>query len=95
MKAGGLENLQKPDFESTILLADALDTGWMPYLAQADGVLCHNGHLVSHASMILKASNIPTITQFPKKTNLKTGDWIEMDAASGEVRKLFEEEALV
>jgi pyruvate,water dikinase len=83
----GLSNLQKPPFETVILVADALDPGWIPYFSQVDGVLAYVGGLLSHASIILRESGVPAITQIPSGLDLKTGDWIEMDGKSGLVHR--------
>jgi len=78
-------NLQPPEAESIILLADALDPGWVPYFDQVQGVLAYVGGLLSHASIMLREAGIPAITQLPETVSLKTGDFIRMDGQSGEV----------
>jgi pyruvate,water dikinase len=83
-----LGSLQKPPFAQTILLTDSLDPGWIPYFVQVQGVLSHVGGILSHASIILRESHIPAITQLPRQIVLQTGDWVEMDGRTGEVRKL-------
>ncbi len=83
-----LVHLQKPDFEHTILVADSLDPGWVPYFLQVEGVISYVGGLLSHASIVLRESAIPAITQIPNYLELHTGDWIEMDGGRGEVRKI-------
>ena len=83
-----LDSLQRPPFTQTILLTDSLDPGWIPYFVQVNGVLSHVGGILSHASIILRESHIPAITQLPRQFELETGDWVEMDGRTGEVRKL-------
>jgi len=85
-----LDNLQAPPFRPVILVADALDPGWIPYFAQVDGVLSYTGGLLSHASIILRESRIPAITQLPGPQPLRTGEWIEMNGRTGEVTRLKE-----
>lgn len=85
VREAGLSNLERPDFAKVILVADALDPGWVPYFSQVDGVLAYVGGLLSHASIILRESAVPAITQLPASLDLQTGDWIEMDGKSGEV----------
>jgi phosphohistidine swiveling domain-containing protein len=87
VREAGLANLQKPPFETVILVADALDPGWIPYFSQVDGVLAYVGGLLSHASIILRESGVPAITQIPGGLDLQTGDWIEMDGKSGLVSR--------
>ena len=79
-------SLQKPPFDTTILLANSLDPGWIPYFAQVEGVASHVGGLLSHASIILRESRIPSITALPAAHVFKTGDWVELDGSSGILR---------
>lgn len=84
----GLDTLHPPPFETVILVADALDPGWIPYFSQVDGVLAYVGGLLSHASIILRESALPAITQIPAALELQTGDWIEMDGKNGLIKKI-------
>ncbi len=92
LSSANLEGLEPPPFEKTILVADALDPGWVPYFSQVDGVISYVGGLLSHASIILRESRIPAITQLPAHISLETGDWIEMNGQTGEVIVLSERE---
>ena len=83
-----ISRLNKPPFAHTILVADALDPGWAPFFTQVDGVIAHIGGLLSHASIVLRESGIPSITQLPVEMELHTGEWIEMDGKTGEVKRL-------
>ncbi|MEM6347399.1 MAG: PEP/pyruvate-binding domain-containing protein [Bacteroidota bacterium] len=78
-------SIKKPDFEHTILLTESLDPGWIPYFVQVDGVLSYVGGLLSHASIILRESQKPAITQMPRDWQFETGDLVEMDGKTGEV----------
>ncbi len=82
----------KPPPSPRILVADALDPGWIPYFALVDGVISYTGGLLSHASIILRESGIPAITQAPASLALRTGDLIEMDGGSGDIVRLSEPE---
>lgn len=81
-------SLAKPGFESTILLTDSLDPGWAPFFLQVNGVISHVGGLLSHASILLRESRIPSITQAPRSLDLKTGDWVEMDGRTGVIVRI-------
>ena len=83
--SAGSGQIQKPGFEKTILVADALDPGWMPYFTQVDGVISYIGGLLSHASIVLRESGVPSITQLPSHYDLQTGDWVEMDGSTGKI----------
>ncbi|MEL7121378.1 MAG: PEP/pyruvate-binding domain-containing protein [Bacteroidota bacterium] len=82
-----LGQLERPPFKKVILVADALDPGWVPFFAQVDGVMAYVGGILSHASIILRESQIPSITHIPTELELNTGDWIEIDAAKLEIIK--------
>jgi rifampicin phosphotransferase len=83
-----LDSLRPPPHRPLILVADALDPGWMPYFSQVDGVAAYVGGLLSHASIVLRESRMPSVTQLPPQLELKTGDWVEMDGGTGEVRRV-------
>jgi len=81
-------SLEPPRASSVILVADALDPGWVPYFDQVNGVLAYVGGLLSHASIMLREAGIPAITQLPDGISLETGDYIRMDGQSGQVERL-------
>jgi pyruvate,water dikinase len=82
-----LSNLTKPDFETTILLTQSLDPGWIPYFVQVEAVISRVGGILSHASIILRESQIPSITRFGQIDAFQTGDWVELDARRGTVKR--------
>ena len=84
--SASLDNLQPPNDGPVILVADALDPGWVPYFSRVQGAISYVGGLLSHASIILRESRIPAITQLPAHIELNDGDWIEMDGQTGEVK---------
>jgi phosphohistidine swiveling domain-containing protein/uncharacterized protein YukE len=85
VKAEEMSQQKQAPFPQAILLTDSLDPGWVPYFVQVKGVLSYVGGLLSHASIILRESRIPSITQLPRQLELQNGDWIEMDGKTGEV----------
>lgn len=88
-----IKRVGKPPFDRTILVADALDPGWVPFFTEVDGVIAYVGGLLSHASIVLRETRIPSITQLPGHIKLKTGEWIEMDGRTGLVRKLASDQS--
>ena len=80
-----MEKLNPPPYENIILVADALDPGWIPYFTKVDGVISYVGGLLSHASIILREAEIPAITQLPAGQDLPEGTWIEMNGRQGTV----------
>ncbi|MEL6694747.1 MAG: PEP/pyruvate-binding domain-containing protein [Bacteroidota bacterium] len=85
-----LATLKRPDYENIILVADSLDPGWIPYFLQVQGVLSYVGGILSHASIILRESGIPSVTRIPPQLILEEGEWIEIDGKTGEVTRLPE-----
>lgn len=83
-----MSHLNPPPYEKIILVADALDPGWVPYFTKVDGVISYIGGLLSHASIILREAGIPAITQLPAVQDLPEGTWIEMDGRKGIVNIL-------
>ncbi len=80
--------LKKPQFESTILLTESLDPGWIPFLLQVNGVLSYIGGILSPASAILREIGVPSVMQVLREEELETGDWIEMNGKTGEIRRI-------
>ena len=88
VKSASFAELMPPEQRPCILVADALDPGWVPFFSKVDGVVAYVGGVLSHASIILRESKVPAITQLPAHIELETGDWIEMDGQTGKVEKL-------
>lgn len=89
VNAANLNHLEVPHYENIILVADSLDPGWIPFFGKVQGVISYVGGILSHASIILRESAIPAITQIPKAIELNEGDEIEMNGKTGEVRVLL------
>lgn len=83
------DHLHPPQSEEPlILVADALDPGWVPYFNQVDGVVAYVGGLLSHASIMLREAGIPAVTQISEELELQTGDRIFIDGKNGLVGKI-------
>ncbi|MEM1216224.1 MAG: PEP/pyruvate-binding domain-containing protein [Bacteroidota bacterium] len=85
VQQGDLAELEVPNFPSIILVADALDPGWIPYFTRVQAVAAHTGGLLSHASIILREARLPSVTQLPRKHDFETGDWVVLDGHLGTV----------
>lgn len=83
----GLEALQVPDFPSIILVADALDPGWIPFFQRVQGVAAYTGGLLSHASIILREARVPAVTQLASDEDWQTGDWVVLDGQKGTLER--------
>lgn len=86
--------------ESTILIAPAVDAGWIPLFQQVAGVVVETGGDLSHGSILLRELGLPAITNAARATAaLATGDSVELNAAAGTVRvsraKLVQGEGVV
>lgn len=88
VRTAGDPGAARPQGEKVILVADALDPGWVPYFGQVDGVVSYVGGLLSHASIMLREAGVPAITQLPAHIKLEQGDHIVMDGRTGTVSYL-------
>jgi pyruvate,water dikinase len=79
--------------EATILVAQAVDAGWIPTFARVAGVIIETGGDLSHGSIILRELGIPAITNARHATRLfSTGDRVYLDAGHGQARPLANED---
>ena len=80
---------EKTIHKGDILVAKAADPGWTPLFINASGVLLEVGGMLQHGSLIAREYGKPCITGIQNLTKLlKDGDVVEMDGASGIVRKV-------
>ncbi len=72
-----------------IMVAQHTDPGWIALFTGAAGIIVERGSLLSHSAIVARELGIPAIVNLAEVTHwLKTGDHVEMDGASGHVRKL-------
>jgi len=72
-----------------IMVAQFTDPGWIMLFANASGILVERGSLLSHSAIVAREMGIPAIVAIDGiMTWLKTGDIVEMDGATGIVRKI-------
>jgi pyruvate,water dikinase len=72
-----------------VLVAERTDPGWVMLFPGAAGVLVERGSLLSHSAIVARELGIPTVVAVPGVTRwLTDGDWVELDGASGMVRRL-------
>ncbi|MET0261451.1 MAG: PEP/pyruvate-binding domain-containing protein [Rariglobus sp.] len=72
-----------------ILVAPRTDPGWIMLFPAAAGLLVQHGSLLSHSAIVAREMGIPAIVSITGVTTwVKTGDWLEMDGATGVVRKI-------
>ena len=74
----------------SILVARQTDPGWVMLFPSASGLLVERGSLLSHSAIVSREMGIPSIVSIPGITNwLNDGDEVEIDGASGVVRRLI------
>lgn len=72
-----------------ILVAQRTDPGWVMLFPVAAGLLVERGSVLSHSAIVARELGIPAIVALAGVTRwLKDGDWVELDGASGVVRRL-------
>ena len=75
--------------QGEILVAERTDPGWVMLFPAAAGLLVERGSLLSHSAIVARELGIPAIVSVADVTRwLKDGDWVELDGASGVVRRL-------
>jgi pyruvate,water dikinase len=75
--------------QGEILVAERTDPGWVMLFPAASGLLVERGSLLSHSAIVARELGIPAIVSVAGLTSwLKDGDWVELDGASGVVRRL-------
>lgn len=79
--------------EGEILVAERTDPGWITLFPSAAGLLVERGSLLSHSAIVSRELGIPAVISIPGLTRwLRDGDWVELDGASGIVRRLEPQE---
>ena len=78
---------KKYDVKDKILITKMTDPGWVFLLANAIGIISEKGSLLSHTAIISREIKIPSIVGVEDATTIiKTGDYISMDASTGEIK---------
>jgi phosphohistidine swiveling domain-containing protein len=72
-----------------ILVALQTDPGWVVLFPAASGLLVERGSLLSHSAIVSRELRLPCVVSLANITRiLKTGDRVEMNGGTGEVRIL-------
>jgi pyruvate,water dikinase len=70
-----------------ILVAPHTDPGWTPLFLKAAAVVTEVGGALSHGAVVAREFGLPAVVNVTGATSmLKTGDWIEVNGDTGEVR---------
>lgn len=75
--------------QGEILVAQRTDPGWVMIFPLVTGMVMERGSLLSHSAIVAREMGIPAVVAVEHACNwLSDGDWVELDGASGMVRKL-------
>ncbi|MEO0445956.1 MAG: PEP/pyruvate-binding domain-containing protein [Verrucomicrobiota bacterium] len=79
-----------------ILVALQTDPGWVVLFPSASGLLVERGSLLSHSAIVAREMGIPAIVSIPSVTKrLVTGQLVEMNGTTGDIRILGSEEDIL
>lgn len=82
------ESLQQGE----ILVAKHTDPGWIALFSNASGIIVERGSLLSHSAIVAREIGIPAIVAIDDIMDwLNTGDIVEMDGATGVVKRVINE----
>jgi pyruvate,water dikinase len=77
------------DLAGHILVAERTDPGWTLLFPAARGLLVERGSLLSHSAIVAREMALPCIVSIPAlMATLRDGEMVEMDGATGTVRRL-------
>lgn len=72
-----------------VLVAERTDPGWIMLFPAAAGLVVERGSLLSHSAIVARELGLPAVVSLEGATTwLRTGDWIELDGASGVVQRI-------
>ncbi|MCE3295785.1 MAG: phosphoenolpyruvate synthase [Crocinitomicaceae bacterium] len=75
-----------------ILVTSSTDPGWVTLFPSASAIIVERGSLLSHSAIVSREMGIPCIVGVTGLLRtLKTGDWVEMDGSTGEIKILEQE----
>jgi len=80
--------------EGDILVTSSTDPGWVTLFPSASAIIVERGSLLSHSAIVSREMGKPCIVSVTGllKT-LKTGDEIEMDGGTGEIKIITKADA--
>lgn len=75
--------------EGEILVAQRTDPGWVTIFPLVRGMVMERGSLLSHSAIVARELNIPAVVGVENACQwLSDGDWVELDGATGVIRRL-------
>jgi pyruvate,water dikinase len=77
------------ELDGRVLVAERTDPGWTLLFPPASGLLVQRGSLLSHSAIVAREMGLPCIVGIPGLMGtLRDGELVEMDGATGVVRRL-------
>ena len=81
------------DLTGHILVAERTDPGWTLLFPAANGLLVQRGSLLSHSAIVAREIGLPCVVGIANLLDtLRDGEMVEMDGASGRIRRLEAEQ---
>jgi pyruvate,water dikinase len=78
--------------DGAILVTSSTDPGWVTLFPTASAILVERGSMLSHSAIVSRELGIPCIVGITGLLKiLKTGDEVEMDGATGELKIIRDE----
>lgn len=76
-----------------ILVAERTDPGWVTIFPLVAGMIMERGSLLSHSAIIARELGLPCVVGVEDACNwLHDGDWVEINGATGTIRRLAADE---
>jgi len=82
-------NIENLNIADSILVSHYFEPGWINLFSKAAGIISEKGNLLSHTAILCREMGIPSIVAAKGiLKQLKTGDLIKMNGATGEIERL-------
>ncbi|MFQ6005369.1 MAG: PEP/pyruvate-binding domain-containing protein [Woeseia sp.] len=72
-----------------ILVAERTDPGWVTLFPMVSGIVMERGSLLSHSAIVARELGLPAVVGVEGACRwLQDGDWVELNGATGHIRRL-------
>jgi pyruvate,water dikinase len=72
-----------------VLVAERTDPGWVTLFPLVTGIIMERGSLLSHSAIVARELGIPAVVGVDGACRwLQDGDWVELNGATGHIRRL-------
>lgn len=88
-----LDPKQISSLKGRILVTSSTDPGWVTLFPSASAIIVERGSLLSHSAIVSREMGIPCIVGVTGLLRtLQSGDWVEMDGSTGEIKLIRRED---